>query len=206
MAQLMKGSFMENRTQGKLFIISGPSGTGKSTLVREVIKRLNPKIAIERVVTYTARPPREGEVDGKDYHFVSHDEFKAKRKDGFFLEDTLFADKPYATPASVLDDLKLGKHCIVVPDKYGAKEMHKIVSDAVLIWVIPPNVEILKQRLCARNTETHEQMEKRLKIAKNELAEEDKNRDYKYHLVNDVFDRAVAELELIIKDELGKNA
>ena len=103
-----------NQNQGKVFVISAPSGTGKTTLVKETINRLNNQYDISKVITYTTRNLRTGEINGKDYHFISHDDFLQKEKDGFFLEITKYDNQKYGSPASILTDIQLGKSFIIM--------------------------------------------------------------------------------------------
>ena len=187
---------------GKLFVISASSGAGKTSLVNNAIKRLAPDIDIKRVVTYTTRAPRPHEVHGQDYYFISHDEFNKKLKEGFFLESSTYDGHQYGSP-QVQYDLLQGTSLLLITDRAGAKEVHRQIGQAVLIWILAPDVETLKQRMISRETETHTQIERRLKIAIQEMEEENKQHFFEYHLVNDDFERSLEELILIIHDELG---
>lgn len=189
-----------DETKGKLFIVYGPSGVGKSTIVREAIKRLSADYDISQVITYTCRQPRPGEVNGKDYFFISHDEFEEKRRDDFFLETNEYANKHYGSPASIIDELENGKNLILVTERLGAKNISHIIRDSILIWIEAPLKE-LKNRLQKRNSESSE-IEKRLVIAEKEIQEEHKQRMYNYCIENEDFEQALAEFILAIKDEI----
>ena len=192
---------MAAKNVGKLFVISAPSGAGKTSLVTEALKRLNDDMAIHRHTTYTTRSPRDGEENGSDFHFLSKDDFRERMQNGYFLETNEYNNQYYGSSKSVHDDLVLGKSAILVCDRNGAQSVKRKVEECVTIWVTVPDFDTLKRRIKSRGTETDGQIEKRLTIAKQELDEEAKQRFFKYHLVNDDFDRAVAELCLIIKDE-----
>ena len=189
--------------RGKLFVVSAPSGGGKTSIVTEVIKRLKPKYNLARITTYTSRNPRPGEVNGQDYYFLSSSEFDKKAAQGFFLETTEYNHKKYGSPASILDELAAGKSLFVIPDRPGAKSTHKVVPDAVMIWIMPPDLKTLQSRLTTRGDLTDEQLHARLALAEEELKEEHKQRLFKYHITNHEFNRAVADLMMIIEDELG---
>lgn len=191
-------------TQGKLFIISAPSGTGKTSLIKETLKRLNNN-KISKVITYTARPPRPNEINGEDYYFISASEFNDKQSKNFFLESTDYLEKQYASPASILDDLELGLSKILIVDRTGAKNISKVNCQKVLIWIEPPNMQSLKNRLAKRATESHKQIEKRLNVAQTEMDEEKEQRLFEYHIINDIFEDSVTTLMEIINNELAPN-
>jgi len=195
---------------GKLFIVSAPSGAGKTTLVNNVIERLSPHFSIERVVTYTSRAIRSGEQPGKDYHFVPSKEFQQKIKDGFFLEWSGQYDHYYGTPAQVLSDLKSGSSRILVIDRVGARRLMDIYRDTspilsqgiISIWIHTSNIEELHSRLVGRGKNTLEQICRRLEIAKQEMEEEVKTPMYQHTIINDVFSEAAQELEMLLRCEL----
>ena len=193
-----------NQAKGKLFIVAAPSGAGKTTLVNEAIKRLSTEFDISKVITSTTRTPRPGEINGKDYYFMSIQKFEEKLKDGFFLETTKYNGQLYGSPSSILDDLELGKSFIVVTDLLGVKEFKKVTPHANFFWVTAPSLEILKERLLKRKTTENDHVEKRLKLAEEEMKEAEKPRLFDFNIVNDVFDQTVAEICLLIKNELTK--
>lgn len=191
---------MNDEIKGKLFVVYGPSGAGKTTLVREVIKRLSADFDLSQVITYTCRSPRPGEKNGKDYFFISHDEFEEKRIDGFFIDTNEYLNKHYGAPITMLEDLENGKNLIIITDQNGAKNLSQVIPQAILIWVEAPLKE-LHNRLQKRN-ENEEQIAKRLEQAKKEISEEHDHRMYNYCIINGDFEQSVSDLILITKDEL----
>jgi guanylate kinase len=187
-----------------LFIVSAPSGGGKTTLVHEAIKRLAREYSIEPVISYTTRAMREGEVAGRDYYFISREDFVRKMESGFFLETTVYNNHHYGAPAVAIDALNAGKSQVLVINIDGAKAAHQAHPDAVCIWINAPSLEVLRQRLIKRG-ETPHQIDARLAVAKEEIydAEHHHKRLFRYHLVNDVFDQSVSELVAILKSEMG---
>jgi guanylate kinase len=195
----------ENKNlKGKVFIISAPSGAGKTSIVTKAVERLSIDIPISRVVTYTTRHPRPNEVNGVDYNFVSHQDFQAKAQAGFFLETTNYNDKLYGSPASILTDLELGKSFIFITDIEGVKSLSKLFEKPVSIWLNAPSFNELKKRIISRNTESAHQVEERLKLAEQEIKEAEKPRLFDYKIVNDKFEVTVEELVKLIKSLLEK--
>lgn len=190
------------RKTGKLFVISASSGAGKTTLINQAIARLAPSTPITRAVTYTTRAPRANEVNGKDYFFISTEEFNKKTKEGFFLETSSYDGHQYGSP-QLQSELLQGSSLILITDRAGAKEVRKKIENAVLIWISAPDLKILRERMISRASETHSQIERRLKIAIQEMEEENKQHFFEYHIVNDEFERALEELILVIRDELA---
>jgi guanylate kinase len=193
-----------NQNEGKLFVIAAPSGAGKTTLTNETIKRLSPELNIAKVRTTTTRAPRPGEIDGKDYDFISKEEFLKKDKEGYFLETTEYNKNFYGSPSSILNDLKLGKTFIIVTDLPGVRELKKTVPFAKFFWITTPNLEELKRRLLKRETTEKNHVEKRLVLAEEEIKEAQKSRMFDFNIVNDVFEQTVAELCQLIKNEISK--
>lgn len=195
----------KNSKNGKVFVVSSPSGAGKTTVVTEVIKRLSKKFPIERVITYTTRTPRNNEVNGKDYHFLTHEEFENKRKNGFFLETTEYNGKLYGSPASIIPDLELGKSFIFITDIPGVKSISKIFEKQkpTLIWISAPSIQELKERIISRGTESPQQVQERLKLAEEEIKEAHKSRLFDFNITNDHIEPAIEELELIITKALA---
>ncbi|HWW22687.1 MAG TPA: guanylate kinase [Edaphobacter sp.] len=189
---------------GKLFIISAPSGSGKSTLVNELRRLVT---GLEFSVSYTTRAKRGSERDGEAYHFTTREEFERMIAAGDFLEWAQVFGNYYGTAVSALKDAKdAGQDLLLDIDVQGAAQVMKRKPDAVSIFILPPNPEVLAKRL--RNRSQAEQMtsetviESRLAEAKNEL---EKIWDYKYALVNDVLDQAVAEMRAIVLSERGED-
>ena len=187
---------------GKLFIVSAPSGAGKTSLVDNVLPRLQNEYPIDRLVTYTSRGKRSGEREGIDFNYISDKEFKNKIDQGFFVEWSKAYDHYYGSPAGVIQDVSSGKSKILVIDQVGAKKLAARISDTVGIWIYTPTVDVLRQRLLDRGHNNLEQIERRIKRAAFELEQEAKNKFYKYHILNDIFDDASQNLELILVKEL----
>lgn len=187
--------------QGKLFVISGPSGVGKGTLVAEILSR-NPQIKLS--VSVTTRLPRPNEVDGINYHFFTKEQFQELVKNNEFIEWAQFADNYYGTYEKVVNEvLKQGYDLIVEIDVQGALQIKEKRPDATLIFILPPSFDELKNRLKERCTETIEVIEKRLSIVESEYAKKD---FFNYQLVNDRLEASVLELEKILTKERCENA
>jgi guanylate kinase len=183
-----------------LVIISGPSGVGKDTIIDALRARPHAK-DYHYVVTCTTRAPRPGEVDGVAYHFVSVGQFLAMRDAGELLEATEVHGRWYGTPrAEVADALAAGHDVILKIDVQGAQTVKERVSDALLVFVVPPSLEALFQRLKARATESADELEVRQRNAAIELARQD---DYDYVVVNDTgqVQRTAARIDEIIAAE-----
>ena len=177
----------------KLFVISGPSGAGKGTLVARVRERL-PELGL--TVSATTRKPRVGEVDGVNYYFLSEEEFSAKVERGEFVEWTQVHDHRYGTLVSeVKSKLADGHSLILEIDVQGALMVKKRFPDAVLVFIEPPSLTVLEQRLVGRGTESEESIALRLANARHELELAD---SYDVRLVNDDLDAATDELASIL--------
>lgn len=150
-----------------LFIISGPSGAGKTTHVTQLLQELP---HIHRIITYTTRVPRTGEVSGKDYVFVSHQEFATLDQTGKFIETNDYSDKRYGTHVELFDRLARGQTCLVIPDINGAQKIAAAVPGAITIWLEAPE-EVLRKRLRARGTEDEKVIAVRLHTALQECAQ-----------------------------------
>lgn len=166
--------------EGKLFVFSGPSGVGKGTLNAMLMAEFGDQIAFS--VSATTRAPREGEVDGKHYFFISRQEFEKRIANNDFLEYAEFAGNCYGTPRSyVMDLLRAGKNVLLEIEVQGAMQVMASMPDCVSIFVCPPSFEELERRLRGRGTETEEKVLSRLETARCELAYADK---YRYRIVN----------------------
>jgi len=190
---------------GKLFIISAPSGAGKTTLVDVLIFRICLFCPIRRVITYTCKQPRSSEENGKHYHFICKREFEDKIKHGFFMEWSQAYGYYYGSPRSVISQVERGFSYILIVDRLGAELIAQIYPQAILIWIYTKDIDVLRQRLAQRNSEDVKQVELRLECARREIAEECRAPLYRYHILNDDFDRAVRKLEKIILQELGSD-
>ncbi len=179
--------------KGKLFVLSGPSGVGKGTL-RE--RALNDIKNLVYSISCTTRKPREGEINGVQYWFVTREKFMEDISLNLFLEYAHVHDDFYGTlRQNVIDELEKGNNVLLEIDVQGALQVKEKMDDAVLIFVAPPSVEELERRLRGRHTESIEAMKTRLTNAVNELSLKDK---YDYVIVNDNLDSACEELRKII--------
>jgi guanylate kinase len=178
---------------GTLYVVSAPSGAGKTSLVRALVAA-EPEMAVS--VSYTTRAPRPGEVDGLDYHFVTRDRFLAMVSAGEFLEHACVFDHYYGTSrAAVLCRLEAGRDVILEIDWQGARQIRAVAPAAVGIFVLPPSVETLRQRLRARRQDGPVVIERRMRDA---LSDMSRYAEYDYLVVNGDFEAAVADLRAIV--------
>lgn len=190
---------------GKLFIVCAISGAGKTTLIHEVLRRLSENnYAVQPLITYTTRAPRENEVRGVDYHFISHEEFIEKQKNNFFFEMSTFNSHLYGMSNDFLPALELGTSFIVALNHGGTKEMvHRLSEYTIPILITPPSLEVARERMIKRGGMSQAQIEKRMELARKEIEEEEKNhRLFTYHIVNDVFDQAAQEFYQLVRGEV----
>lgn len=181
-----------------LIVLSGPSGVGKGTIAKELVKR-NENISLS--ISCTTRKPRNGEIHGREYFFIEKQEFLDKIRNGGFLEYSEHFENIYGTPKDfVLDKLK-GKDVLLEIDVNGGLKVKESYPDAVLIMLLPPSEEELKKRLVGRSTETEEQINLRMQRISYELAKKDL---YDYAVVNDHLEDAIIEVEQIINKEKNK--
>lgn len=177
-------------------ILSSPSGGGKTTIAHRL---LADRGDVGYSVSCTTRPPRDGEVQGKDYHFLSHEHFTKGQKAGDFAESAEVHGHLYGTLRSEVDRvLRSGRHVIMDIDVQGAKQFLQAFPDSVLIFILPPSADVMVERLQMRGTEDSKSLVRRFKSAKDELKEIDL---YQYVIVNDEIDSAVAEVSDIINAE-----
>lgn len=179
--------------QGILFVVSAPSGTGKTTLCRELTKKLP---YLTHSVSYTTRSPRPDEVDGREYFFVNETRFREMIERNEFAEWAEVHGNLYGTHnGHLLDIMNRGEDILLDIDSQGAIQMKKRFKDGVFIYILPPSFEVLKSRLTDRGSESTEEIRKRLKKAKEEIWN---YREYYYIVVNDDFKKALNDLESII--------
>jgi len=183
---------------GNLFIISAPSGAGKTTLVEALLKEKHEHFSLSRVVTYTSRPMRSSEIHGRDYHFVSQEEFQNLIEQDHFLEWSTAYGAFYGFPHSILNEMVNGSSFIVIVDRAGARSLKHHVPSAVMIWICPPDLRTLEERLLARNTDSREAVTKRLELAAREMEFEQENPLFEYHIVNVLFNSSLNQIKSII--------
>ena len=183
-------------SKGKLYIFSGPSGSGKDTVLKTVLSQC-PEVMLS--ISSITRDMRVGEVEGEKYHFISREEFEKLIRYDMLLEYNLFVGNYYGTPKKPVDDaLESGRDVILEIDVNGAAQIMKKRPDAVSIFIMPPSLPELKRRLCGRGTDSAEVIEKRLQSA---LSEIEKAVNYDYIVVNDVIDKACDDVISIIASE-----
>ena len=171
---------MHKGKRGVLFVFSGPSGVGKGTLKAKLFEEFADRIAYS--VSATTRGPREGEVDGKDYFFISRQEFERRVKNNEFLEHAEFAGNCYGTPRAYVEKLlDSGMNVVLEIDVQGALQVMKSMPECVSVFILPPSFEELEHRLRGRGTETEEKVRERLEPAKRELPYAPQ---YDYQIVN----------------------
>jgi guanylate kinase len=181
---------------GKLFVITAPSGAGKTSLI-DAVMREDPTLKIS--VSYTTRAPRPGETDGVDYHFVKREAFDAMQRRGEFLESAEVHGNHYGTSRKViLDAVARGDDLILEIDWQGAQQVRRLYPNCVGIFILPPSIEELERRMRSRGKDSEPVMRERLKNAEEELAHAG---EFKYVIINKDFDTARRELAEILRKE-----
>ena len=178
-----------------LMAVSGPSGVGKGTIVKTILQR---REDVVESVSCTTRAPREGEIHGKHYFFLSHEEFRRRIEEDDFLEYDEHFGNYYGTPKSFVAETLKTKSVIMEIDVVGSLNAKKVFPECVLVMIVPPSLEELKKRLIGRGTEGEEQIENRLARLEYEISQKDK---YDYVIVNDDLETAIAEVCKIIDGE-----
>jgi guanylate kinase len=182
----------------KVFVITGPSGVGKGTLIAKLLGRVPD---LELSISATTREPREGEIEGRDYHFLSGEEFDRRIEHEDFLEFATYSGNRYGTLRSeVRKRLDEGRSVVLEIEVQGAGQVRAAMRESVQVFIAPPDPAVLRERLESRGTDTAEAIDARLKVAEVELAAQG---DFDHCIVNDDLDRAAAELEEIVRAELG---
>lgn len=184
---------------GFLLVVSSPSGGGKGTLVRRVLEDVQ---GIGYSISWTTRRPREGERDGVDYHFVSAEDFERMRERGGFLEWAAVHNNLYGTARSVVEqELEEGRDIILEIDVQGAASVRGSISNVVTVFILPPSFEVMRERLLRRKSEAPEDVLLRLRNAATEVAH---YREFDYVIINDVAERASAQLASIVYAERAR--
>jgi guanylate kinase len=185
--------------RGILFVISSPSGGGKGTLIRRVLTRM-PRLGYS--VSWTTRAPRQGEVNGREYHFVTIEEFTAARERGEFLEWASVHGNFYGTSLKVVErDLTAGRDIVLEIDVQGAASVRRIGIAAVSVFILPPSFEILRRRLTGRQSENSDTLALRLRNSRGEV---EHYRQFDYLVLNDDVDRAATQLASIVYAERAR--
>jgi guanylate kinase len=182
-----------------VFVITGPSGVGKGTLIRGLMERLD---GLELSVSATTRAPRPGERDGVDYHFLTREEFDRRVAAGEFVEHADYAGRSYGTLRSELDErLRESTPVVLEIEVQGARQVRAAMPEAVQVFIAPPSLEALRARLIGRGTDDRAEVERRLRVAEQELQAQP---EFGYVVVNDRLDDATTELTAIVARELAR--
>ncbi len=185
--------------KGSLFVISAPSGAGKTTLCKRICESIE---GLRFSVSFTTRKPRDGEIDGVHYFFIDEDEFRSMVSDGEFIEWAEVHGNFYGTSKKHIEGMiSEGIDVLLDIDVQGARQIRDNVPDCITIFVLPPSIDELRKRLIGRMSDSEETIAKRLKKATEEISE---YKSYDYVILNDVFETALKELESIIISERAK--
>jgi len=181
--------------QGRLYVVSAPSGAGKTSLVKALMER---EPAIRFSVSYTTRKPRPNEVPGRDYHFVAPEEFQRMVEAGEFLEYANVFDNYYGTGVrAVQEALRCGEQLLLEIDWQGARQVRERLPEARSIFILPPSRAALEERLKNRSTDSSSVIERRLRDAGEDIGHWS---EFDYVVINDQFERAIADLQSIVHD------
>jgi guanylate kinase len=181
----------------KVFVITGPSGVGKGTLIRGLLERV-PELGLS--VSATTRSPRPGERDGEHYHFLSPEEFDRRVDDGEFVEHATYSGRRYGTLRSELEGrLARGEPVVLEIEVQGARQVREAMPAAVLVFIAPPSRDALRARLVGRGTDPPEQVQQRMETAEVELEAQP---EFSRVVVNDRLEQATDELERIVREAL----
>jgi len=182
----------------KVFVITGPSGVGKGTLIRELLGAVPD---LELSVSATTRSPRAGEENGRDYHFLTPEQFEQRVEEKDFLEFASYSGNRYGTLRSEVERrLEAGHSVVLEIEVQGAQQVRAAKPDSVQIFIAPPDPAVLRERLAGRGTDSAAAIDERLKVAEQELAAQG---DFDHRVVNDEVSRAAEELVRIVRSELG---
>lgn len=182
----------------KVFVITGPSGVGKGTLISRLLERVP---GLELSVSATTRAPRAGEADGRDYHFLSAAEFDRRVEAEDFLEFATYSGNRYGTLRSEVRKRLAGGHSVVLEiEVQGARQVRAAMRESIQVFIAPPDPAELRRRLEGRGADSADAIDARLEVAEQELAAQD---EFAYRVVNADLDRAAGELEEIVRGELG---
>jgi guanylate kinase len=182
----------------KVFVITGPSGVGKGTLISKLLERVP---GLELSISATTREPREGEVDGRDYHFLTPEEFDRRVEREDFLEFATYSGNRYGTLRSeVRKQLDAGHSVVLEIEVQGARQVRAAMRESIQVFIAPSDPSVLRERLESRASDSAAAIDARLEVAEQELAAQD---EFAHRVVNDDLEQAAAELEGIVRAELG---
>jgi guanylate kinase len=182
----------------KVFVITGPSGVGKGTLISGLLERVP---GLELSVSATTREPREGEIDGRDYHFLTPEEFDLRIEREDFLEFATYSGNLYGTLRSeVRKRLDAGHSVVLEIEVQGARQVRAAMRESIQVFIAPPDPGVLRQRLESRGADSPDAIDARLEVAEQELAAQD---EFAYRVVNADLELAAVDLEGIVRAELG---
>jgi guanylate kinase len=189
------------KKRGRLFVITAPSGAGKSSLINALLKE-DPALGLS--ISYTTRSPRPGEKDGREYHFVDDTTFLAMRERAEFLESAEVHGNRYGTSKKVIHDaLDRGQDLLLEIDWQGARQVRQLYPDCIGIFILPPSIEELERRMRARGQDAEDVIRRRVENAREELAH---SHEFDYAIINKDFDTARRELTSIIRKERAPDA
>jgi guanylate kinase len=188
-------------TPGSLFIISAPSGAGKTSLVKAMLQS---GVDLSLSVSYTTRSARSEEVEGRDYFFISREDFEERRRNDEFLESAQIYGNYYGTSKKwIIEALASGRDVLLEIDSQGARQVRRIFPQAITLFVLPPSLEVLESRLRSRAQDSVEVIERRLASAREEVGHVS---EYDYVIINDRLDQALQDLKCIVQAERLKTA
>ncbi len=181
-----------------MFVITGPSGVGKGTLIERLLERV-PRLELS--ISATTREPRPGEADGREYHFLSPEEFRRRVEAGEFLEHASYSGNHYGTLREEVERrLREGRSVVLEIEVQGARQVRDAMPEAILIFIAPPDESVLRERLEGRGTDSQEAIEQRLRTAEVELAA---RTEFPQEIVNDDLQKSALELEKLVRGELS---